>query len=123
MTTVIQIFKSVRIFQKPDYTPETRKELGEWPDSIKSSSGYEKKIFFFFLRLWMGKRELNRINGKSDFTLSGRKQRHYHEFKYVMELIGGYNRVEFLSPLDISCKKSIPVKQVKGIDERKAPLS
>ncbi|RLD56555.1 MAG: hypothetical protein DRI97_07210 [Bacteroidetes bacterium] len=67
-----------------------------------------------------GKPVRYRINGKSDFTLSGRKQRHYHEFDYVMEFIGEYNRIEFLPPTEISCKKSIPVKQTKVIDERKA---
>ena len=40
MTTIIQIFKSVRIIEKPDYTPESRKQLGIWPESIESASGY-----------------------------------------------------------------------------------
>lgn len=40
MTPVIQIYKSVHRFEKPNYTTETRKKLNQWPDSIISRIGY-----------------------------------------------------------------------------------
>jgi len=60
-----------------------------------------------------------KINGKSDATLSGRKKRTFHEFDYVIELIGKVDKIEFL-PLDkIKIIKRLPIGQCKLIDERK----
>ncbi len=60
-----------------------------------------------------------KINGKSDFTLSGRKIRTYHEFDYVLEVIGKVDKIEFL-PIDkIKKIKQISIGNCKVIDERK----
>jgi len=203
MHNIIQIFKSVRIFQKPDYTPENRKKLGVWPASMDSASGYVKdgtlflpssvdgkedihqaelivllddirpeqgfasaedwQLYYFrqinsprpveifrigkaepdgfelfldykdmintighprredhkFAELRSGKAVRYRINGKSDFTLSGRKQRHFHEFEYIIKHIGGIDNIEYKETFRISHKKTIAAEACKLVDERK----
>ena len=60
-----------------------------------------------------------KINGKSDFTLTGRKQRTFCEFDYIFELIGQVDKIEFLELNKINKSKKIPVADCKLIDERK----
>ncbi len=61
-----------------------------------------------------------RINGKSDFTLSGRKERTFHEFDFIIEWRGKAEKIEFLELNTIRHKKIIPLDHYKLVDERKA---
>lgn len=60
-----------------------------------------------------------RINGKSDFTMSGRKERTYAEYDYIFEWLGRADCIEFVTEDKISFTKSIEVENIKIIDERK----
>ena len=60
-----------------------------------------------------------KINGKSDFTMTGRKQRTFYEYDYIIEFIGKANRIEFLELNKISKTKEIPFESCKMINERK----
>ncbi|GAB2775542.1 hypothetical protein [Salinimicrobium soli] len=57
-----------------------------------------------------------RINGKSDFSLTGRKERTFHEFDYVIEWLGKAEKIEFL---DTQRTKDLPLKFSNVINERK----
>lgn len=202
MPAVIQIFKSVRIIEKPEYTAEARKVLGIWPDSIESDSGFVENgtlflqkdlksrsldlavliiliddihpdqgfasaqklrvahhkqlnsprpaeifrlgdngngVFNLFLdyannasTIGVPRRENHkfaelhpgnpiryRINGKSDFTLSGRKQRSFYEFDYIFQNLGEVERIDFLENRPLRNKKNIPEKSARLVEERK----
>lgn len=60
-----------------------------------------------------------KINGKSDFTMTGRKERTFYEFDFIIEWIGTANRVEFRELNKINKLKNIPLGNSKLIDERK----
>ncbi len=60
-----------------------------------------------------------RINGKSDFTLTGRKERTFNEFDFFIEWTGTAEKMEFRSLNEIKRTKIVPVNQYKMIDERK----
>jgi hypothetical protein len=60
-----------------------------------------------------------RINGKSDFTLSGRKQRTFNEFDYFIEYLGRVESIGFAEPESLEKAKTIPLINCKIIDERK----
>ena len=60
-----------------------------------------------------------RINGKSDFTMSGRKERTFYEFDYIIEWLGTAGRIEFCELNKINKLKSIPRGSSKLIDERR----
>lgn len=58
------------------------------------------------------------VNGKSDSTMTGGKERTYCEFDYIIEYVGSIDSIEFLAPSQLSKVKKIP-KPIKTIDERK----
>jgi len=60
-----------------------------------------------------------KINGKSDFTMTWRKERSFYEYDYIFEFIGSVDKIEFLPLNRIETEKQIPLKQCKLIDERK----
>lgn len=60
-----------------------------------------------------------RINGKSDFTLTGRKQRTFAEYDYILEYIGDAAQIVFRDLNKIATIKTIPLDSCKLIDERK----
>jgi len=60
-----------------------------------------------------------KINGKSDFTMTGRKQRAFYEFDYVFELYEQIEKIEYLDLNKISKIKTIPIEACKLINERK----
>lgn len=60
-----------------------------------------------------------RVNGKSDFTMSGRKQRTFVEFDYIFEYLGQADNVEFKDLNKIEKVKQIPSDRCKQVDERK----
>ena len=60
-----------------------------------------------------------KINGKSDFTLTGRKQRTFCEFDYIFEWIGQVDKIEFAELNKLKRSKKIPLAGCKLIDERK----
>ena len=60
-----------------------------------------------------------KINGKSDFTLTGRKQRTFCEFDYIFEWIGQVDKIEFPERNKLKKCKKIPLTECKLIDERK----
>jgi len=59
------------------------------------------------------------INGKSDFTLTGRKERSFQEFDFIIEWIGQAHQLEFRELNKLDTNKNIPIEQAKRIDERK----
>lgn len=59
-----------------------------------------------------------KINGKSDATFSGRRQRTYREFDYIIEYLGQADAVRFMKPAQMEVEKKIPVEKCRLIDER-----
>lgn len=59
------------------------------------------------------------INGKSDFSMTGRKQRTYYEYEYIFEGLRPVNRIEYLDEKELLVLKKIERKNCKIIDERK----
>lgn len=60
-----------------------------------------------------------KINGKADFTLTGRKQRTFCEFDYIFEWIGQVDKIGFQELNKLKKTKKIPLAECKLIDERK----
>lgn len=60
-----------------------------------------------------------KINGKSDFTMTGRKGRTFYEFDFIIEWLGTAEKVEFRELNKINKTKIIPKDSCKLIDERK----
>ena len=60
-----------------------------------------------------------RINGKADFTMTGRKKRTFYELDYLMEFIGRVDKIHFESLEQSKSTKTLPSKKTKLIDERK----
>jgi hypothetical protein len=60
-----------------------------------------------------------RINGKADFTLTGRKQRTFNEFDYIIEFLGHAEKIEFIELNPLHNSKTIPNANCKIINERK----
>ena len=60
-----------------------------------------------------------KINGKSDFTFTGRKQRTFYEFDYLIEWIGTADNIDFKTQEEINTIKELPLADYKLIDERK----
>ena len=58
-------------------------------------------------------------NGKSDFTYSGRQERFFTEFDYILEWIDSVKKIEFRHIPKNSIVKRINLKNAKLIDERK----
>lgn len=61
---------------------------------------------------------LYRLNGKSDFTMTGRKQRTFYEFEYLFEPVKKVEHIEFKDISALSVKQ-VPNQESKIIDERK----
>lgn len=59
------------------------------------------------------------INGKTDFSLSGRRERTYTEYEYIIEYLGDVSKVDFIAPNKIEIARKIPNKFAKVIDFRK----
>lgn len=60
-----------------------------------------------------------RLNGKADFTLSGRKQRTYTEFDYIIHYLGPADQVVFRPLNEMETTKRIPIDSCRMVDERK----
>ncbi len=60
-----------------------------------------------------------KINGKSDFTFSGRKQRTFYEFEYILDWIGCAEEINFQELNQIKRSKKLPLTTCKLIEERK----
>ena len=59
------------------------------------------------------------INGKADFTLTGRKQRTYYEFDYLFEWVGEIENVDYYK---LEKGKRLPEEEIRGykvVNERK----
>ncbi len=59
-----------------------------------------------------------KLNGKSDFTMTGRKQRTFVEYDYLIEYLGQADKVVFKDWKSMKTNKIKP-KQYKLVDERK----
>jgi len=59
-----------------------------------------------------------RTNGKSDFTMSGRKDRTFAEYDFIIAYIGQADKVVFKAVTQIETIKK-PAKDYKLVDERK----
>jgi hypothetical protein len=59
------------------------------------------------------------INGKSDFSMTGRRDRNYSEYEYIIEYLGEIETVDFLEQNKIKTIKRIPTERIKHIDLRK----
>lgn len=71
-----------------------------------------------FMTLKKGKALQYLLNGKSDFTLTGRKQRTFNEFEYIFEYPGEAGEVHFVSEVEVEKNKMIP-QDFSTVDERK----
>ncbi len=60
-----------------------------------------------------------KLNGKSDFTMTGRKQRTFAEYDYLIEYLGQANKIVFKDLKKIETIKNEPNKEYKLVDERK----
>ena len=60
-----------------------------------------------------------RLNGKSDFTMTGRKQRTFAEYDYLIEYSGQADKIVFKDLKKIETIKIKPNKEYKLVDERK----
>ena len=60
-----------------------------------------------------------KVNGKSDFAMTGRKQRTFVEYDYIFEYLGQADKIEFRDLSKIEKTKIIPTNNYKLIDERK----
>ncbi len=60
-----------------------------------------------------------KLNGKSDFTMTGRKQRTFVEYDYLIEYLGQADKVVFKDWKKIETIKIKPNKEYKLVDERK----
>ncbi|MCF8232766.1 MAG: hypothetical protein K9J27_11310 [Bacteroidales bacterium] len=81
--------------------------------------GIPKRENHKIAELKVGKPIRFKINGKADFTLTGRKQRTFSEFDYILEYIGTGDKIEYKELNKIETSKTIPVTDCKVIDERK----
>lgn len=81
--------------------------------------GMPKREDHKIAELKVGKPIRFKINGKDDFTMTGRKQRTFSEFDYILEYIGTANKIEYKELNKIETIKTIPVTDCKVIDERK----
>lgn len=98
----------------------------------KSNNGLFKLEIDYSMEIGIPKRENHKLcdlrksqpiryktNGKSDFTMSGRKERTFYEFDYVIEWIGTAKKIEYKELNQIKKSKKISVDSLKLIDERK----
>ena len=69
--------------------------------------------------LKIGKPIRFKINGKDDFTMTGRKQRVFSEFDYTLEYLGRIDKIDYTELNKIETTKTIPITDCKIIDERK----
>ncbi len=60
------------------------------------------------------------INGKLDFTMTGRRERSYSEFDYIIHYLGDVQTIEFVAENKLEMMREIPWKTTKKIDLRKA---
>lgn len=59
------------------------------------------------------------VNSKSDFTMTGRKQRIYSEYDCIIQYWGDVSEVKFLTMNKIGIEREIPSGNCKKIDLRK----
>lgn len=81
--------------------------------------GIPKRESHKIAELKVGKPIRFKINGKDDFTMSGRKQRTFSEFDYILEYLGTADKIEYKELNKIETTKTVLVKECKVIDERK----
>lgn len=60
-----------------------------------------------------------RANGKSDFTMTGRKQRTYYEVRYIIQYLGDVQGIDFRPFKGITIDREIPETFFRQIDLRK----
>lgn len=81
--------------------------------------GFPKRENHKIAELKIGKPIRFKINGKSDFTMTGRKQRTFSEFDYIIEYVGTADKIQYKELNKIETSKAVPVTDCKLIDERK----
>ncbi len=84
-----------------------------------NSIGLPKRENHKIAELRLGKPIWYKINGKHDFTMTGRKQRSFAEFDYSIEFVGTAEAIEYKELNKIEIIKTIPAVDCKLIDERK----
>ena len=88
-------------------------------NSNASRIGVPKREYHKICDLSKSKPIRFRTNGKSDFTMTGRKERTFNEFDYIIEMVGRASGVEFREFSKVHKRKNIPVNEAQLIDERK----
>lgn len=81
--------------------------------------GLPKRENHKIAELKVGKPIRFKINGKEDFTMTGRKQRTFTEFDYILEYTGTADKIVYKELNKIETTKTIPEADCKVIDERK----
>jgi hypothetical protein len=87
----------------------------KYTDSI----GIPKRENHKIAELRIGKPIRFKINGKDDFTMTGRKQRTFSEFDYFLEYLGTADKIQYKALNKIATSKAVPLSNCKLIDERK----
>jgi hypothetical protein len=86
--------------------------------NYRSIIGIPKRENHKIAELREGKPVRYMINGKDDFSLSGRLQRTFYEFDYIIEYLGRAGKIEYLPESNISTSK-VPPSGCKTVNERK----
>lgn len=107
----VEFFELIKVGQKYEV----------WLDGITNSFqiGIPKRNRFKLCNLEVGQSIEIKINGRHDFTLTGRAERTFREQQYLIKYIGTVEKVEFLTQNRIEKMKITDVKNIQKIDLRK----
>jgi len=86
--------------------------------SFRLSIGVPERNDHKIAEIKMGQPIRYRLNGKSDFTMSGRKERSFVEYDFIFVYLGQAGSIVFQDPKQLEITKS-PTKEYKLVDERK----
>lgn len=114
----LNALKSFEIFKIRKAGSDTYELFVEYAENAMKI-GIPERINHKICELKQSKPVRYQINGKSDFTMSGRKARTFYEFDYVIEWLGAASKIDFKELSKIRKTKSVPFNNIKLIDERK----
>lgn len=114
----LQGFRSFELF-KLQKAAEDRYELFLDYQSNSATIGVPRRQDHKLCDLRPGAAVRIRINGRSDFTLFGRKARSFHEFDYLIQWRGTTDKIAFQDPARIKNIKQLPQEFSTTVDERK----
>ncbi|MBU2019109.1 MAG: hypothetical protein KJ941_05635 [Bacteroidetes bacterium] len=92
-----------------------------WFDGITNSFqiGIPKRDRFKLCNLEIGQSVEIKINGKHDFTMTGRSERTFREKQYLIKYVGKADSIEILAQNKIEKMKTLNVENLQKVDLRK----